>query len=981
MSRSTSLWERRLGIFVFLSLVSPCFPESGLLPSEASHALPHQTWDTLALIELPSGPFALTDQTTSQFFTALAEGPHPHLFGVASFARHPTQEERLELAALGLEVISPLQGVAFRVRVDREFRLNLQGSDPPVTALGMLRPQDRVSPPVWSGNSGTFETEDSLGVRVNYVVDPEGTWNLLVRFYAGSSPADQESIIEAWAQEATDLGGEYWRIVASPNDLASLAEHDAIWWIDGVPGPATAHMDVVRRYVNLDHVQGFGSGRAFGPAGNGVQVGLFDQGADDVHDDFSRHWMGYASASRIKLNEAGPHSHGTGVAGIIAGDGYRSDKSDSNGTPNWDPAATPVPFPDRWRGMAPHAELIDTHWLRFCPGPYPPGTTACPWATYDYSDLIVGVARYISAYGLDVSNHAYSLSADGRYSLETAIHDHVIRGNWSYLTPPTYPLPGVTVDILPRLHVYSAGNSGYAHANMPGHQVGYFGLTNQTKNGITVGAHWIEGDRVLRLSSRGPTYDGRIKPDVLAPGWMITSTMYCDADDNRPLTTEPGSPTPCSPDSDTGVILPRRNFYWPQTGTSAAAAVVTGMSAVVLDAYSQEYSVGLDQAPPLPSTLRGITIHSAKDQVTPGLPDDSAFLSPEDNTPVRAFEGPDFASGWGVVDAEAAVELVRGRRIIEGSIETTCDEKTYSFYRTAGADVKVTLTWDDPPGDPAESDTLPKLVNDLDLVLIDPDGGEHFPWRLNHSQVLDKETGVELADADQTCGRAVRVARQLRPTLNPAAENDPIDPDSLKAADHGKDHLNNVEQVVASPSQGVWVAKVTGYSVPFGPQSFSLVGITPPTVLMMDPRARCRGFPEFCEAGLYLDLCVRFPQLCEDPLPVDLLPDGISGRFQTESDSWILPLRLLCARLGGRCPHPDSSAPLELIVGPPSVPVGLSLYDQHGGRFWDSSAARAEEGVVLPMDPGVDFLLVVTPLGPLDGPMEVMLPLRFGLRQ
>jgi hypothetical protein len=77
---------------------------------------------------------------------------------------------------------------------------------------------------------------------------------------------------------------------------------------------------------------------------------------------------------------------------------------------------------------------------------------------------------------------------------------------------------------------------------------------------------------------------------------------------------------------------------------------------------------------------------------------------------------------------------------------------------------------------------LGALVNDLDLVLLDPNGVRQHVWTL-----------------------------------------DPLDP-SAAAVRTQPDHLNNLEQVlVSAPLPGTWQVEVRGHSVPVGPQSFSLV--------------------------------------------------------------------------------------------------------------------------------------------------------------
>jgi len=90
---------------------------------------------------------------------------------------------------------------------------------------------------------------------------------------------------------------------------------------------------------------------------------------------------------------------------------------------------------------------------------------------------------------------------------------------------------------------------------------------------ITVGAMNGQGsldrsdDTIPPFSSRGPTQDGFDKPDVVAPGATIVSLR------------DPGSAIDqMHPDAVVG------NYYFKGTGTSQAAAVVSGVVALMLDA-------------------------------------------------------------------------------------------------------------------------------------------------------------------------------------------------------------------------------------------------------------------------------------------------------------------------------------------------------------------------------------------------------------
>jgi hypothetical protein len=99
---------------------------------------------------------------------------------------------------------------------------------------------------------------------------------------------------------------------------------------------------------------------------------------------------------------------------------------------------------------------------------------------------------------------------------------------------------------------------------------------------------------------------------------------------------------------------------------------------------------------------------------------------------------------------------------------------------SASGCVKITLVWDDPPS--VENNDR-SLINDLDLVVIDPNGNRHYPWTL-----------------------------------------DPDNP-SEAAVKNKRDNRNNIEQVLVDSmvSHGTWKIIIKGESVPEGPQSFSLI--------------------------------------------------------------------------------------------------------------------------------------------------------------
>ena len=74
------------------------------------------------------------------------------------------------------------------------------------------------------------------------------------------------------------------------------------------------------------------------------------------------------------------------------------------------------------------------------------------------------------------------------------------------------------------------------------------------------------------------------------------------------------------------------------------------------------------------------------------------------------------------------------------------DERdVYTLNVPSGAKaLKLTLVWDDYPGDPLAGQSL---VNDLDLVVTGPDGKQYYPWTLDPSS---PEKQAERMRADHT---------------------------------------------------------------------------------------------------------------------------------------------------------------------------------------------------------------------------------------
>jgi Subtilase family len=265
-----------------------------------------------------------------------------------------------------------------------------------------------------------------------------------------------------------------------------------------------------------------------------------------------------------------------------------------------------------------------------------------------------------------------------------------------------------TLDPVTALYSYTGYSVNLSDVPANGGIAGYDTLTDleDAKNVLSVGGvdYNMSLQNVETSTAHGPTDDGRIKPDVVAKSKTIYTTKN---------------------DSDSG--------YSAFNGTSFAAPAVAGAAHLI----SQLREISWSLSPLIASSLKAVVIHTADDVV-------SALGSPAD-----AAVGPDFRTGWGIVNAEKAAQLVRDdmaasayhmgvpqRPFIKEVNLANGQECVWNLKAKGGEPIRVTLAWTDPAGsvqaDNVLDPVLSRLVNDLDLsVERISDAAQFKPWRLN----------------------------------------------------------------------------------------------------------------------------------------------------------------------------------------------------------------------------------------------------------
>ncbi|HCE01319.1 MAG TPA: hypothetical protein DER07_09785 [Armatimonadetes bacterium] len=379
------------------------------------------------------------------------------------------------------------------------------------------------------------------------------------------------------------------------------------------------------RTMNVDKIWPGGSA-GLALSGSGIELGIWDGGSvRTTHREFG---------GRVaNVDGVANQWHATHVGGTMVAAGV-------------DPSA---------KGMAYEANLLSFDWN---------------------SDAAEMAAR--AAAGLRVSNHSYAV-----------YYDNGADWNYGFYDPEAQTWDQMAFDAPYYVIVKAAGND--QSRNTKG---GYDTIptSGTAKNVLTIGAvSSISGGYsgpssvvMNNFSSWGPTDDGRIKPDLVAPGVNLYST-YNSSDSS----------------------------YAYASGTSMASPAAAGVVGLLV-----RHQRNLNQGQDLWSaTIKALLIATANE------------AGPAD--------GPDYKFGWGLIDAKKATDVLLANSQTPGVVveDTLQNGQTKSYtYQSSGAPVRVALAWTDRPGPVSNYGTNDptdlRLVNDLDLRVF-VNGVEWSPWVLN----------------------------------------------------------------------------------------------------------------------------------------------------------------------------------------------------------------------------------------------------------
>ncbi|MBL0921955.1 MAG: S8 family serine peptidase [Phycisphaerales bacterium] len=429
------------------------------------------------------------------------------------------------------------------------------------------------------------------------------------------------------------------------SQVRPLASEDAVMWVEPAIWQFTEGNASNRERTGVNVV----NAAPYGLSGAGVSVMVFDGGTvRATHVDF----QGRAT----NRDAASISDHATHVSGTIGGAGV----------------ANPL-----HRGMAPGVTIQNYGFQ------WPSGDSGFLYT--QPGDLLADYTDAVTNHGVVVTNNSIGNNTapnnnpcdwQGNYGTTDTLIDAIARGSIAGRELIIVWANGNERQTTRCQNDGPAPNTGFATLAPPAN----------AKNHITVGALNSNDDSMTTFSSWGPSDDGRMKPDVSAPGSQNGSHAG----------TSDGGVTSCSSStSNTG--------YSVKSGTSMAAPTVTGIVALMLEDFRSQFTGEPD---PSGSTIKVLLAHNAVD---------------------LGNVGPDYKAGYGSVRAQETIDFQRTGNFIEGEVGQGGVQSLLVLVNP-GETFKATLAWNDPP---ATLNAVPALINNLDLRVFDPNGVRRYPWTLN----------------------------------------------------------------------------------------------------------------------------------------------------------------------------------------------------------------------------------------------------------
>lgn len=631
-----------------------------------------------------------------QPWAAAAPGP----YAIIQLRGPVTLADRAALEAVGLTLVEYLPDFAFLVR-----------GDPGALAAATALPRVYAHTP--------FTLADKLA---------PGLWRTLAR---GAAPAGPVRLL-AWPGEEAALARELAaRGVSAPTATAPTAAQLAQWaglasvrWIEPAPRWQTFN-DVALTIMGAAPAR-----PTLGLYGAGQIVAVTDSGLDTgALGTLSTDFAGRIVATQV-LSATGDWAdqsgHGTHVAGSVAGAGVLSGAITATRQ-----------YTGTFAGLAPEAQLViqafesdaNTGAITGLPDNLYPlyaqarangarvHTNSWGGTTGDESDPEAVWGGYPSfsertdAFLWD-NPDSIILFAAGNSGIDGTPNGLLCDGSDGVVDPDSMATPATAKNVI---------TVGASESTRTSGGVGSYPwfLLNLCFLGAPFGSDPMadNADGMAAFSSRGPVDDGRVKPDLVAPGTNIVSAR----------SHAPGAGTLF------GVHETNPNYLY-AAGTSMATPLTAGLATLTRQWLGVTHGLSNPSAAALKAVLLNTTQDMGAGQYGTGATREIPAARPNSvNGWGRASAGfmtaPEPFGLW-VVDRTAGLTT--------GQVLTYTHTPTQSLQVvTSTQPLRVMLVWTDPP---ASLSAATQLVNDLDLTVFGPTG---LVYRGNGGGSADRLNNVE----------------------------------------------------------------------------------------------------------------------------------------------------------------------------------------------------------------------------------------------
>ncbi|MFP4051944.1 MAG: S8 family serine peptidase, partial [Thermoplasmata archaeon] len=579
-------------------------------------------------------------------------------------------EWRTELENIGVRLINYVPNYAYLVRMTPRQREKVESLDF-VDWTGIYHPEYKIDDKIMEAE----EVDQSY--RIKIFMDGETS------FSEATSLVSNVDKVEMY--EKLETG--YYKVMVQTDsraDLIEIAENPSVRYIT----PYKEHelkdeigTQITGGYFDSDNPEDapyrgegeYGShANQLGYKGQDVTIQVADTGLGDGstpdagHNDLTGRVLGGTDMGSTVDGWHDGYGHGTHCAGLAAGDTYNGNGVTYEGWTDFYVAQGSAPESNLWV-----SQIFETD-----------GSADFPDDYYDVpADGKINGDAYIS------TNSWGESRGDSQYAETDTAYDNAVRD-------ANDEEPGEQ----PMSIFVSAGNGGSENAitspasakNVVGVGSSKNYMPDSTSYGNGMGSDVSNPDDISDFSSQGLEMDGRVKPDVAAPGEGTLSLASPDA----------GS------DALYGTYTEDSRYEWCD-GTSMAGPTAAGAGAVIASYYEETY-----EETPSPEMTKALMINAAKD-----MDDEAGNTDPIPNAAEgwgRVFLPPivdqDNYPGWDVWDRPENLET--GDAV---SYDVNVDDTDYPL--------NVTMAYSDVYGEPdSGTETNPALKNDLWLKVIDPSG-------------------------------------------------------------------------------------------------------------------------------------------------------------------------------------------------------------------------------------------------------------------